>query len=127
MLNNNINLIKWADNYTIEFYKNNNFNPYNILMDLPPANTSEALNAAAENFLQIVEKAAADFEEARKNIIWRNNPNMERLYTIRALFEEMRTQLEVMAEHGDNEHELLQELKTCDDDILNEYKAVFLD
>ena len=45
---------------------------------------------------------------------------------IERLFEAMRTQLEVMAEHGDNEAELLQELEEATPEILDEYASIYL-
>lgn len=45
---------------------------------------------------------------------------------IKRLFEAMRTQLEVMAEHGDNEAELLQELEEAPPEILDEYANIYL-
>ena len=46
---------------------------------------------------------------------------------IKKLFDVMRNQIEVMAEHGDSEKSLMRELCRADADILNEYKAIFLD
>ena len=44
----------------------------------------------------------------------------------KALFEAMRNDLETMSEYGDDEKALWQELNTADDDILEEYKKVFI-
>ena len=51
---------------------------------------------------------------------------MDRAQLIKALFEEMRNDLETMATYGDNEKELFQELKTADNDILKAYSEIFL-
>ena len=45
---------------------------------------------------------------------------------IKALFNAMRCQIEVMAEHGDNEESLWQELTTADDDIIEAYREMYL-
>lgn len=45
---------------------------------------------------------------------------------IKTLFDAMRSDFTTMAEHGDNEQALLQELLTCDDKILQIYKDTFL-
>ena len=46
---------------------------------------------------------------------------------INELFSVMSCQLGVMAEYGDDEKALLFELKTCGNDIIEEYKSIFLD
>lgn len=51
---------------------------------------------------------------------------MARQETIKALFEEMRNDIETMATFGDNENELLKELQTADSDILRTYCDIFL-
>lgn len=51
---------------------------------------------------------------------------MARQETIKALFEEMRNDIETMATFGDNESELLKELQTADSDILRTYCDIFL-
>lgn len=43
------------------------------------------------------------------------------------LYEAMRNDLSVMAEHGDSEESLLEEIKTADQDILEAYIETFLD
>lgn len=45
---------------------------------------------------------------------------------IQELFDAMRSDMGVMAEHNDNEQSLLDELLTCDDDILEMYRDTFL-
>lgn len=45
---------------------------------------------------------------------------------IKNLFEVMKNQLEVMAEHGDNENGLLEELKNADNETLTTYENIFL-
>ena len=45
---------------------------------------------------------------------------------IARLFDAMRCDLGVMAEYGDNENELLHELKTATPEILATYKEIFL-
>ena len=45
----------------------------------------------------------------------------------KALFNAMRNEIAVMAEHGDNEDSLMYELMTADDEILQAYKEEFLD
>ena len=42
------------------------------------------------------------------------------------LFEAMRNDLGVMAEWGDDEEGLLKELETCDEEIIKEYKKIYL-
>ncbi len=51
----------------------------------------------------------------------------EREKLIEDLFEEMSCQIGVMAEYGDDEEALREELETSDDEILLDYKKVFLD
>lgn len=46
---------------------------------------------------------------------------------IKRLFHAMSNDIETMSEYGDNEHALLAELLTVDDDILQEYAATFLE
>lgn len=46
---------------------------------------------------------------------------------ISALFETMRNDLEVMAEHNDSERDLLNELNTATPEILAEHKKIFID
>lgn len=46
---------------------------------------------------------------------------------ISKLFEVMRVDLDVMAEHNDSESDLLNELKTATPEILAEYKKIFID
>lgn len=45
---------------------------------------------------------------------------------IEALFDAMRSDIGVMSEYGDSEAELLEELLTCDNDILEIYNDTFL-
>ena len=45
----------------------------------------------------------------------------------KALFEIMRNDLETMAEYGDNEAALYNEIMSADDDIISAYKSVFMD
>jgi len=45
---------------------------------------------------------------------------------IQKLFEEMRNDINCMAEYGDDEAELLQELKSCGNEILKEYASIYL-
>ena len=42
------------------------------------------------------------------------------------LFYAMRSDIETMSEYGDNEHALLHELLTADEEILKAYKETFL-
>lgn len=42
------------------------------------------------------------------------------------LFYAMRADMETMSEYGDNEHALLHELLTADEEILKAYAEVFL-
>lgn len=44
----------------------------------------------------------------------------------KALFEVMRTQMEVMSEHGDNETSLFNEILTADTEIIEAYKSLYL-
>jgi hypothetical protein len=46
---------------------------------------------------------------------------------INTLFEAMRVDLDVMAEHNDSERDLLNELNTATPEILAEYKKIFID
>lgn len=45
---------------------------------------------------------------------------------IQELFDAMRSDMGVMAEHNDNEQSLLDELLTCDNEIFETYKNTFL-
>ena len=53
-------------------------------------------------------------------LVWEYDLERERL------FEAMRNDLGVMAEWGDNEEGLRNELETCDDEIIKEYKKIYL-
>lgn len=46
---------------------------------------------------------------------------------IEKLFNAMRCEMAVMAEYGDDENALREELENADDEILAEYKAMYLD
>ena len=52
---------------------------------------------------------------------------MNNNYLRMLIFDAMSSSLSVMAEYGDDEAALMQEIMNCDVDILNEYKSIWID